>query len=339
MMRWRVFVVLASSTVASAAQASPSARLTYVRGEGAASCPDEEALRKAVAARLGFDPFFPAANKSVVAEVARTDKGYRGRVVILDAAGVLKGERSFPPTSQDCAETVRALALAISIALDDPSPDPVPPPAPEERPPETPSTAPTAASTPPEPRLTPPPTPTPNVAPLPDPPASSSPFELRVGAGPHIALGLSPSPTVGAQIGAALVLTQRFSLSLEGRLDAPSSESIPGAPGRVVTQYAGGKALACVHAKAPFACLSFGAGSFSGRGEGVTEPRASAALLFTAGARVGVDVPLSDSFALQPFADLEVPLARHEVQISGITRFRLPILAGSLGASLALRFR
>lgn len=35
--------------------ASPSSRLVYVRGRGAETCPDEAALRAAVAARLGYD--------------------------------------------------------------------------------------------------------------------------------------------------------------------------------------------------------------------------------------------------------------------------------------------
>jgi hypothetical protein len=41
------------------AYATPSARLVYSRGHGAESCPDEHALREAVAARVGYDPFFP----------------------------------------------------------------------------------------------------------------------------------------------------------------------------------------------------------------------------------------------------------------------------------------
>lgn len=41
--------------VAPSAEASPSARLVYVRGAGAEACPDEATLRGAVKQRLGYD--------------------------------------------------------------------------------------------------------------------------------------------------------------------------------------------------------------------------------------------------------------------------------------------
>jgi len=40
------------------ARAVPSARLVYSRTESAESCPDESALRAAVAARIGYDAFY-----------------------------------------------------------------------------------------------------------------------------------------------------------------------------------------------------------------------------------------------------------------------------------------
>jgi hypothetical protein len=55
---------LAISGVRSMAWAAPTAKLSYVRGEGAEACADEADLKKAVAARLGYDPF------RVVADVA-----------------------------------------------------------------------------------------------------------------------------------------------------------------------------------------------------------------------------------------------------------------------------
>ena len=43
------------------ASAGASAHLVYVRGAGAEQCPGEQAIRAAVGARLGYDPFFPDA--------------------------------------------------------------------------------------------------------------------------------------------------------------------------------------------------------------------------------------------------------------------------------------
>src|SRR5262249_10897903 len=109
------FVVTGSAT----AVASPSSQLTYVRGAGAESCPDEAELRKAVAARLGYDPFFPSAGRTIAAQIERTRGGFAGELKMLDASGVSRGERKLPTTSHDCAEVVKSLALAISIAIDD----------------------------------------------------------------------------------------------------------------------------------------------------------------------------------------------------------------------------
>lgn len=64
-------VLVASLGIAREASASPSARLLYVRNVGAEGCPDESALRKSVAARLGYDPFFPWATTTVLATIDR----------------------------------------------------------------------------------------------------------------------------------------------------------------------------------------------------------------------------------------------------------------------------
>jgi hypothetical protein len=86
-------VVLAMVTRTKQAWASPSAKLTYARSSGAERCPDEADLRKAVAARLGYHPFFPSASTTVVAEITRAGRGFHGHVKILDEDGVVRGER------------------------------------------------------------------------------------------------------------------------------------------------------------------------------------------------------------------------------------------------------
>lgn len=117
-------LAFALAAVAAPAGATPSAKLTYVRGPGAEACPDESELRRAVAARLGYDPFFPTAPQAIVAQIharARPDgrRGYRGDVQIVNEHGIVRGERALETKSEDCAEMVRALALGISIAVDD----------------------------------------------------------------------------------------------------------------------------------------------------------------------------------------------------------------------------
>ena len=59
----------------------------YVRDQGATRCADEGELRAAVAARVGYDLFFPWARKTVVVQVERAKpSGYRGLVQIKKSA-------------------------------------------------------------------------------------------------------------------------------------------------------------------------------------------------------------------------------------------------------------
>src|SRR4051794_4640258 len=67
-----------SALFAAEAGASPASRLVYSRGVGAESCADESALRAAVATRLGYDPFFPWAPITVVAQIRRERGALRG---------------------------------------------------------------------------------------------------------------------------------------------------------------------------------------------------------------------------------------------------------------------
>ena len=50
---------------------APEIRFRWELGTGAESCPGEDALRDAVAARLGYFPFTKGADRSLVASVTR----------------------------------------------------------------------------------------------------------------------------------------------------------------------------------------------------------------------------------------------------------------------------
>jgi hypothetical protein len=115
-----VWAMSAISTclIASAATAFPTSRLTYVRNKGAELCPPEEVVRTEVATRLGYDPFFVWAERTIVAQVWREPKGYRAAVQLVDAKGLVSGSRALRSQSDDCSELVKAAALAISISID-----------------------------------------------------------------------------------------------------------------------------------------------------------------------------------------------------------------------------
>src|SRR5580692_9213993 len=109
-------VSLASLTAfARTAGATPSARLVYSRAQSASSCPDEPALRKAVAARIGYDPFFGWAKKTVVVRMVPADgPGYVASVDLVDDEGYEHGARQIR-TEGKCAELRDPVALAIAI--------------------------------------------------------------------------------------------------------------------------------------------------------------------------------------------------------------------------------
>jgi hypothetical protein len=129
--------VIALALFASPAWAAPATRLVYAREPGAEKCADEGALRSAVAARLGYDPFFPWAKTTPTVNVRREGGAYRAHVALIDDKGLARGTRDLADTRDDCAELLPAMALGISIALDmlDPRP-PAPPPPEPPKPPE-----------------------------------------------------------------------------------------------------------------------------------------------------------------------------------------------------------
>jgi hypothetical protein len=100
------------------ASAAPAARLIYGRTPEASSCPAEGALRRAVAARVGYDPFFPWAKETILVHVWREHGRHRARVELLDDQGMTRGARELSSAAPDCTELFDAMALAISISLD-----------------------------------------------------------------------------------------------------------------------------------------------------------------------------------------------------------------------------
>lgn len=91
--------------------------LRYQREAGAEGCPDEAWIRRAVASRLGADPFEPAAPVKLSARLFGAAPGLRA---------VLEVQRPHQPVARrelssavgDCQELSGALELAIAIAID-----------------------------------------------------------------------------------------------------------------------------------------------------------------------------------------------------------------------------
>src|SRR5262249_33053485 len=110
--------LLVALVLPTTARATPSARLVYARDADSENCPDEGALRSAVASRLGYDPFFPYAKATLFAEIERVGTTYRARVRLVDDGNIVRGARDLMHGTARCADLVDAMALTMSIAID-----------------------------------------------------------------------------------------------------------------------------------------------------------------------------------------------------------------------------
>ena len=324
--------VLAITTWAKESLATPSAKLVYVRGTGTSACPAESDLRKAVASRIGYDPFFPTASKTVIAQISKAPTGYRGKVQIVGDDGNLRGSRDLSTRGDDCSELLSALALAISIALDDLD-DGKPPPAPDESSaqpaapatPAAPEAAPVAPSRPQPPRDAPQATPT-----------TTTRLAFLASAGPTASFGFAPSPSIGASLAATLRYS-RLAARLGVRADLPASGRLTGG-GSVGASSVLATASVCVRGDAPFVCAGGGFGSFATTTSGLQAPASDTALLATLLVSGGVDVPLGRDLYLEPFVEGGLMLTRHRVVVDGAEGYRLPGFAGTAGIHLGWRF-
>jgi hypothetical protein len=333
----------ASLVTARQAYGSPAARLVYARAPEAASCPDETALRSAIAARLGYDPFFPWAKQTVVVQVWREGRRFRARLQLVGETGLAHGTRVLASEQTTCAELFDAAALAISIAMDslpkesspppdcgpdldvrcptDPAPTPTPTPAPESPP---------APDAPPMPAPTP--TPTPALVPSPWPG-----LRFDVGLDALGVIGVEPGPTVG---GAAFVglRARSASASFEVRGDAPASTESAASPGRVRAWSLQAAFVPCARHRNASLCAIGVLGLLRGESTGITDPRADAGLFVAAGARVGFDWPLSERLSLRTHLDATLDLRRAHLEVGGVDAWTAPLVAGAAGAGLAANF-
>ncbi|MDB5215884.1 MAG: hypothetical protein JWO86_3811 [Myxococcaceae bacterium] len=330
------FVVVALSTaMARDAHATPSAKLVYVRGTDTAACPDETMLRRAVATRIGYDPFFPTASKTVIAQLSRAKTGYRGKIQIVGDDGVIRGERELATRGDDCSELISAMALAVSIALDDLDDGPHAAAAPEAVAPATsesfPDVAPPIEAPAPPSAADAPPTPPPAAA-----TTTTKRLAVAVSIGPVLSLGAAPSPSVGGAVAASVRYgwaAARFDL----RADLPAGGDLAGG-GRVTASSVLASAALCVRGDVPFVCAGGGVGTFAASTASIPRPASDNALLGELLATAGVDVSVSRSLFVEPFVAAGLVLTRHRVFVDGIEAYRLPAVGATGGIHLGWRF-
>ncbi|HXX68833.1 MAG TPA: hypothetical protein VEK07_16725 [Polyangiaceae bacterium] len=335
-MRARAWRLALTGTVASlvtmprvAGAASPTARLTYVRSIDSASCPDEAALRRAVAARFGYDPFFPWARKTVVVHIGHEAAHFVAHVELVDESGLTRGTRDLHADDDDCAQIFNATALAISIALDAFATSPA-----EEASPVAPPEG--GALAPPAP-LVPPPT----TAPAPAAPETvlavrdRSRSPVLVGADVLGAVGAAPGPSAGL---GAFVAARTAAASIELRLHGDASAPIAVGPvGRVETARFAATIAPCARFGLVTACGVAEVGWLQAWGSDLAVVRSEAMPFVAAGARVGVALPISDALLLRIYAESVFDLDRANFELDYYDRWTAPLLEGTLAFGLARR--
>lgn len=200
--------------------------LSWVRLDGAESCPARPQLAAEVGARLGRSPFSPDAEQAIEVAVSREDGRWLVRIHARASDGTVLGSRVLESDGDDCSAVFSATVLALALTVD---PDAeqrlsarttanTPPPAPNAPLPSTGGTA-SSSPLPPAPTL---PAAVPVQAPpsmsRPDPPdampprataapidvpptrsaaASTGSLRIAMQVGPTLALGLLPGAAPG----------------------------------------------------------------------------------------------------------------------------------------------
>jgi hypothetical protein len=326
-------LALALALASPPALAAPSARLVYVREPGAEGCVDEGGLRRAVAARLGYDPFFPWAKVTVVVAVRRDGGAYHAEVSLVDEASVSRGRRTLSQQGDDCGPLVSALALSVSLALDplsltrgpaareDPAPAPPPPSdaqVHEEPPPARPA-----------PTREPAPAPGPGEGAAPPAASPSSPWHgwaALAALGSH---GVTPGVAFGGLVRMKLERGS-FALALEAGAEAPTSAAAP-VQGSVQAWSAAATLLGCGRLSVLVGCGLVTVGPLVTSGVGLAVSRSETVAYGAAGPRLGLEIPVGARLRLEVFGQVAFALAPRALQVDGRDVFRQPLAAPGVG--------
>lgn len=341
------------------ALATPTVQLSYARAEGAESCPRTAEVRAAISQRLGYDPVDPNSPQIMAAIVESTPTGFRARVELI-AGGNSQGVRELT-SSGTCAELVTAMALSMSLAidperaeqgssaagsgafaaLDTPSGEGVTP----ASGPGTASAAAPAPAPPTQPKEPPPVVRAPIASRRfeqaePEPARRRDrlklPIDYSVAAFAQMASGFVADAAPGASL---LVRGRRglFSVSLEGRLDAPAGTDLSGG-GRVESGLAAVIIAPCVHYDPGYACVLGLGGQVWASSSSVSDARNDVVLYGALGARVGVEWPERGIAAISLHADALRALTRVSIELDREAVWKAPTLALAFGAGAVARF-
>lgn len=319
----RILLTLLAIPALALAAPGPLARLEVVRSAGAESCPSAPELEGGVSARLGYQAFHAEAEVAVEVVFRKSGAQLQARLT-RSAVGAQPVVREL--RGDGCESLAKSVELAIAVAIDPQS---------WMRPP-----APMPAPPPPEPVATPEPAPpVPPVEVSAPAPVVVAPevdaWRPMVGLGGAGAIGTGPAPTAGGTVHLGLGKAHlAFALELRPELAA----SLPTGGGRIVTSQLVGTALGCGRLAGFGGCALVSVGRFVAHGEDVLAARSADAPLVALGARLEKTFELSRHLAVVPHVDVAVPVTHLNVLVGDEVVWRAPVVQGSFGLQLRVRF-
>jgi hypothetical protein len=307
-------------------------RLEYQADEQG-GCVGADDLRRMVTDQLGHDPFRSDADQQVAISIAKTEIGFQGRIVWTEVDGRQVGERLLSSRSRDCREIAANVAFAVALQLqlvergssddagagaatvDGSTPQTTGPPDRVAVTPERPSVSTEAPAVPGE--------------------ESSSPVRLAVGAGPAVAMGMTPDVTA---FGRLFVVARLRRLSGEIAADAALPTTLDYRDGTgVVVNALGSSAAGCAHAEIVSACLLGRIGWLRAQGTGIAVPRTSWGRFGEVGMRLAATKELGQ-FTVSVHADGLVMLSHWNVVLNDAVVWDVPRVGIVVGLDVALRF-
>jgi len=317
------------------------------REPAATACPDEAGVRRAIAERLGSDPFSEPHTRQLVVRFSRDDAGHRALVLLLDGAGLETGRRALSARGTDCLELAGAVALAGAIVIDPqvltrPAP-PAPTPPPVEPAPPLPPPEPVPAPPLPSPEPVPAPVPVPSApqrmvppAPVaPTPSGEAPPPTLWLGFGGGVSLLQVPSTAGMAEVllsweSMRFQLGARFGLTTPGHVDRGTAS--------LDSMLIDGGLSGCVRWSRFGACVLARLGTWQSWTSGVPGPQENPGAIATSiGLAPFLDVPIGADLRLRLHFNVLVQLSKLTLTLDGVEAWSTPGVCFSIAVSALFR--
>jgi hypothetical protein len=279
------------------------------------ACPDEAALRRLIAARVGHDPFVDDGEALVTVRL-KAGPPVLGEVLLESPRGAAPRRKSLSGT--DCASLLNSVAITVALTVDPllrPAPAPsLPPPVVDA------AEAPVQA-----------PAPGPYEKQAPAAPPSTMSASLSVGASVNLGLAPLAQPTLRLE---GRLHGSLWSVGLEGRFAWPVTGALT--EGSLTTSAVLAAVVPCLTWKWLSGCADVSAGALRLEGLELSAARAATVFHASVGLRAVVAVPLGERLRLGVMAEGQVPLTRASALVGTTRVWTVSPVGGGLGLWLTL---